>query len=66
MTNLSPAAQEVLQSYKRGGLNAALEAAADQVVPEQKPWHRTSDAHAAEHAVRLRVLSIAAELEAHQ
>ena len=33
MTNLSPAAQAVLQAYKQGGLNAALEAAAKQIEP---------------------------------
>jgi hypothetical protein len=31
---LSPAAQAVLDAYQKGGLDAALRAAADQVVPE--------------------------------
>ena len=43
-------------------LAAALEDVADQVVPEQKPWHRTSDASAAKHQVRCELLAIAAEL----
>jgi hypothetical protein len=33
-TPLSPAAQAVLDAYQKGGLDAALRAAADQVVPE--------------------------------
>ena len=69
---LSPAAQAVMDAalfevnaecYAPWIAAAALRAAADQVVPEQKPWHRTSDATAAKHAVRLELLSIAAELE---
>jgi hypothetical protein len=42
---------------------AALRAAADQVVPEQEPWHRTSDANVAKHEVRLEFLAIANELD---
>jgi len=70
MTDLSPAAQavynavlEICPAPADEIAAAALRAAADQVVPEQKPWHRTSDATAAKHAVRLELLSIAAELE---
>jgi hypothetical protein len=44
------------------GLAAALEAVADQVVPEHKPWHRTGEREAARHDVRLELLAIAAEL----
>ena len=44
--------------------SVAIRAAAEQVVPEQKPWHRTFDAGAAKHAVRLEFLAIADELEA--
>jgi hypothetical protein len=44
--------------------SAAIRAAAEQVVPEQKPWHRRDDAGAAKHAVRLEFLAIADELEA--
>jgi hypothetical protein len=79
MTDLSPAAQAVLDAYwddaplesgARCGLAAALRAAADQVVPEDYDcavedigWY-----HAAEvrHAViREQLLAIADELEAH-
>ena len=74
---LSPAAQAVLTAFGTHpiradhiaedlvpALAAALCAAADQVVPDQKPWHRTSDASAAKHSVRLDLLAIAAELAA--
>ena len=44
---------------------AALQAAADQVVPDHKPWLRTGGEPAARHKVRLELLAIAAELEAH-
>ena len=43
---------------------AVLQAVADQVVPEQKPWHRTDGEPAARHKVRLEILAIAAELMA--
>lgn len=42
---------------------AALRAAADQVVPEQKPWHRTGLPGSTRHDVRAELLAIAAELE---
>ena len=75
---LSPATQSVLDaangfnSYSpddvlnesRWIVAAALRAVADQVAPHQLPWHRTSDALAAKHIVRLDLLSIASELEA--
>jgi hypothetical protein len=44
--------------------SVAIRAAAEQVVPEQKPWNRTNDAGAAKHAVRIEFLAIADELEA--
>jgi hypothetical protein len=74
MTKLSPAAQAVLDAamasaiqnlhgtYERD-IAAALRAAADQVVPEQKPWNRTSHASAAKHQARCELLAIAAELD---
>ena len=78
MTELSPAAQAVLdaangaQCYgpddclneSRWIAAAALQAAADQVVPEHRPWLRTDGEPAARHKVRLELLAIAAELEA--
>jgi hypothetical protein len=45
---------------------AALRAVADQVVPEQKPWHRTGLPGSTRHDVRAELLAIAAELEASQ
>jgi hypothetical protein len=76
MTDPSPAAQAIVNAAVEAGggygratptlharLAAALRAAADQVVPEMKPWHRTSDASAAKHDVRQQLLAIAAELE---
>ena len=74
MTELSPQAKAVWDAYelvdcdpykidpRKAGLSAALEAAADQVVPEHKPWLRTSGRAAARHDVRLELLAIAAEL----
>jgi len=65
MTELSPAAQAVLNAYEKsndcyreewGQLAAALRAAADQVVPE--PCFASDD------AIRDALLSIATELEA--
>ena len=47
----------------RAAVAAALEAAADQVVPEHKPWHRTDGEPAARRKVRLELLAIAAELK---
>ena len=41
----------------------AIRAAADRVVPEQKPWHRTTDVPATRHLVRTELLAIAAELD---
>jgi len=78
MTELSPAAQAVLdaangaQCYgpddclneSRWIAAAALQAAADQVVPEHRPWLRTDGEPAARHKVRLELLAIAAELKA--
>jgi len=51
------------ETTRRRQIAASIRAAADQVVPEQKPWHRTSDASAAKHEVRLEFLAIANELE---
>ena len=44
-------------------LAAAFRAAADQVVPEQKLWHRTGIPGSTRHDVRAEFLAIAAELE---
>jgi hypothetical protein len=75
MTELSPAAQEVFWAFNKAAsgkpddwhylpaIAAALQAAADQVVPEHKPWHRTDGEPAARHKVRLELLAIAAELK---
>jgi hypothetical protein len=66
---LSPAAQAVRDAFFdssddfTASIAAAIRAAADQVVPEQKPWLRTSDAPAAKHQVRCELLAIAAELD---
>ena len=73
MTDLSPAAQAVLDAFladwpdeplaqDRCSLAAALRAAADQVVPEF--WHEEGDIYAeTKHDVRADLLAIAAELE---
>jgi len=76
--NMSALASTVLNAYMSGygwldgptkkdcrGVAAALQAAADQVVPEHKPWLRTDGEPAARHKVRLELLAIAAELKAH-
>jgi len=73
---LSPAAQAVLDAflnvpvvpgdylaYRRSQIAAALRAVADQVVPEQKPWHRTGLPGSTRHDVCAELLAIAAELE---
>ena len=65
---LSLAAQAVLDAYKKGGLDAALRAAADQVVPEadiadNEEWNGQSAWQQAEHCVRFRLLALATELE---
>ena len=67
-TPLSPAAQAVLDAFRptshhRLALAAALRAVADQVVPEQKPWHRTGPPGSTRHDVRAEILAIAAKLE---
>ena len=70
MDELSPA-QVVLREFwdapvspaRNAQIAAALRAAADQVVPEQKPWNRTSHASAAKHQARCDLLAIAAELD---
>jgi hypothetical protein len=71
MTELSPAAQTVLDAYycekplvgsKR--VAAALRAAADQVVPEMTtPWNSTLTPKLSAVDVRAELLAIAAELE---
>ena len=80
MTDLSPAAQAVLdawvdQVYDQSGTNAqglaaALKAAADQVVPQcRKPLYADSweeSAWTAQQDTRADLLAIAAELEGHQ
>jgi hypothetical protein len=67
-TPLSPAAQAVLDAYKKGGLDAALCAAAEQVVSEsgiadKEEWNGQSAWQQAEHCVRFRLLSLANELK---
>jgi hypothetical protein len=68
MPELSPAAQTVNSAYRAGGLAAALEAAADQTVPEPDDWDKDNFSI---QALRLRcvmrdqLLAIAAELKAH-
>jgi len=62
---LSPAAQAVLDAYKKGGLDAALRAAADQHW-EVPPWYRGDDYLIFRDAVtteRNRLLAIATELD---
>jgi len=72
MTDLSPAAQAVLDKFVMGacgktydihaGLAAALRAAADQVVPEF--WHEDEDIYGwTMQDIRKKLLAIAAELE---
>ena len=69
MTDLSPAAQAVLNAFRAvpdlrdcPSIAAALRAAADQVVPEF--WHEEGDIYAeTKHDVRADLLAIAAELE---
>jgi hypothetical protein len=74
MTNLSPAAQAVLDAYwddaplesgARCGLAAALRAAADQICMKQPLGDTDADAgvFAAHHAISTSLLAIAAELE---
>ena len=72
MTDLSPAARAVHSAFHKAAngqawtntaIAAALRAAADQVVPEQKPWNRTSHASAAKHQARCDLLAIATELD---
>jgi hypothetical protein len=71
MTNLSPAAQAVLDAYwddaplesgARCGLAAALRAAADQVVPEELLKGSDPDAWLRDE-IRQQLLAIATELE---
>ena len=67
-TPLSPSAQAVRDAYKKGGLDAALRAAADQVVPEtdtidKEEWIGQSAWQQAEQRVRFRFLALAAELK---
>ena len=75
MTDLSPAAQAVLDTFNAewpDGLAAALRAAADQVVPhlEEPDWGACNNGHCdielyADHQrKRAQLLAIAAELEA--
>jgi hypothetical protein len=66
-TPLSPAAQAVLDAYKKGGLDAALRAAADQVVPDEPDYMRAAvpstdwwDKH---DSIRSELLAIANELD---
>ena len=64
---LSPAAQAVLDAYKAGGLDAALRAAVDQVVPEET-WLGTEETCYAYYRQRCKTrrdfLAIADELKA--
>jgi hypothetical protein len=72
MTDLSPAAQAVLNAFRAvpdlrdcPSIAAALRAAADQVVPEF--WHEKGDIYAeTKHDVRADLLAIADELEGAQ
>ena len=63
MTELSPAAQAVNSAYMAGGLAAALEAAADQVVPEEPCGDDCCITQCEQ--IRAELLAIAAELKAH-
>jgi hypothetical protein len=63
---LSPAAQAVRDAYKEGGLDAALIAAADQVVPDEPDYMRAAvpstdwwDKH---DSIRSELIALAAEL----
>lgn len=69
MADLSPAAQSVRDAYKKGGLDAALRAAADQVVPNEPDYMRAAvasqdwwDKH---DLIRSELLTLATELKAH-
>jgi len=68
MTELSPAAQAVLDAYRGRwdyDLAAALRAAVDQVVPEMPtPWNSTLTPKVSAENVRAQLLAIADELEA--
>jgi hypothetical protein len=80
MTDLSPAAQAVLDAWEakldpmvtclthdpeREALAAALRAAVDQVVPEMRtPWNSTLTPLVSAENVRAQLLAIADELEA--
>jgi hypothetical protein len=66
-TPLSPEAQAVRDAYKKGGLAAALRAAADQVVPDEPDYMRAAvpstdwwDKH---DSIRSELLAIANELD---
>jgi len=64
MTELSPRTQAVLAAYLYGGLSAALQAAADQVVPEDgDPIYGLTLTGADRQVVRCQFLAIAAELK---
>ena len=75
MAELSPAAQAVRDAYKKGGLDAALRAAADQVVPEVDlhvsvandllPKDIGAAKWSARYEVRSELLTLATELKAH-
>jgi hypothetical protein len=72
MTDLSPAAQAVLDAYENtyidSGLVAAIFELADQVVPHpgRYPMNEYMDGiRDAKHDVRTAILAIATELEAH-
>jgi|DEB0MinimDraft_6_1074348.scaffolds.fasta_scaffold31344_2 hypothetical protein len=68
MSELSPAAQAVLDAYRGRwdyDLAAALRAAVDQVVPEMPtPWNSTLTPKVSAENVRAQLLAIADELEA--
>ncbi len=74
MTDLSPAAQAILEAYDNSpweydtgeftACAAVIRAAADQVVPEVRtPWNSTLTPMISAGEVRARILAIAAELE---
>jgi hypothetical protein len=70
VADLSPAAQAVRDAYKKGGLDAALRAAADQVVPEERePASIMGPVYVAEtkqrRKLRSELLFLATELETH-
>ena len=67
VADLSPAAQAVRDAYTKGGLDAALRAAADQVVPDEPDYMRAAvpstdwwDKH---DLVRSELLTLATELD---